>query len=145
MFNMPGHGRMTIDERPGLSVAWAEQDRRSVQRELTRLSPTLFLHRERDVWTVKDRVGENLQVPVVVWQASNGQPLPLSMGIVDAVRQQEKRQKTDEIRPAEMAAREQDRRQRIHERTQDELEQTARVNERRLSRVAVPISTPLDS
>src|SRR4051812_15081415 len=101
--------RFSIDERPGLSVAWSEQDRKTVQAALTRLHPGLYLHQQAStgLWTVRDRDGGDLEV--LVWKTVTGQPIPLSMGIVDAVARQQKRSKADEIRPREMAKAERDR------------------------------------
>lgn len=121
--------RLTIDERPsGLSVAWSEQGRRSVQRELTKLHSSLFLHHEGGYWTVKDRDAGNFVV--VYWQAANGHPLPLSFGIVDAAKEKQIRCKADEIRPHEMALRERDRRAKVQEKIAEGVEDVYRENRR---------------
>lgn len=129
--------RLSIDEHQGFAVAWQELDRKTVQRELTRLHPGLYLHLDRAAaaWTVRDRDGGDCVV--LHW------PHGLSLGIVEAVKKQEKKTKADEIRPREMAAHEQDRRRKVAEQTADDLEQRIRVHAPILTRTQVAFSRTL--
>lgn len=93
----------------GLVACYADADEKTIDRELKRLDPGLFLDRELDharrvVHVVKHHVGSGQPpVPVLVWADPGGVPLPPSMGIVDRVRAQEKRNEADLIDARAMA------------------------------------------
>lgn len=82
-----------------LAVVEQTQERKAVERELRSLDRNLFLdpevafdrNGEREfVWTVKEHIGSERPPHLVLeWRDAGGRPLPLTYGIIDAVRQTE--------------------------------------------------------
>lgn len=91
---------LQVEQVGGLAVAFNQADVRTIERELRRLDPNLFLDYELEprgprgpfVYPiVKEWVGEqHAPIPVLVWKDRTG-PRPLSLAIVEQVKRQEKR------------------------------------------------------
>ena len=93
---------MSVADHGSLAVAWSTQDERTINEELRKLSPTLFLDPAVDeaygvYWTVRDASVRNDRgepIICVVWREhgeQGGRPKPLSYGIVEQVKRQEGR------------------------------------------------------
>lgn len=124
---------LRVEQHGSLAVAWNTTDERAVNRELQRLSSTLFLDPECDpdvgvYWTVKD-AKVTPPVCVLVWRADNGEAMPLTLGIVEQVKRQHG-QMDGAVR--EMIDRERQRRDREHAAAADRL---AEIREQHAARI----------
>lgn len=90
---------LTFEEVGGIAIPFPDADERTVQQELLKLDPGLFLDKEWEPWgpyggyayyVVKHRVGENLIVPIAgtEWRDAAG-PKPLTLAIVERVKRNE--------------------------------------------------------
>lgn len=89
-----------LTHRPsGLIAVHADADARSLERELQRFDPDLFLTFEmeqgRQVWIVMRQLGEHV-MPVCQWRDPQRRPLPLSSGLLELVRSLRPREGVDE-------------------------------------------------
>lgn len=88
----------SVSDVGGLAVAWSQADTKTIERELRKLDPRLFLDPEYEPYgprgayvymTVKYHVGSEYPPGLVLeWRDSAG-PKPLSLGIVEQVKRQE--------------------------------------------------------
>lgn len=88
-----------VERSDGLAVAYRETGQKQIERALKALDPDLFLNPDRDpetglvYWTVAQWMGTGHRPHrVLIWRDPYGNPLPLSMGIVDEVRRRERRE-----------------------------------------------------
>lgn len=122
---------LRVEQVGGLAVAWNPTDQRTVQRELSRLSPTLFIDPELDpehgvYWTVKD----NSSMPplcVLVWRDGDGTAKPLTLGIVEQVKRQEGAMDGAVDQMVKNLERQRDRRREQAEETYREMERDHRA------------------
>lgn len=92
---------MQLTSRPsGLLACHADADARSLERELQRFDPALFLTFEmeagRQVWIVMRELSSDHVMPLCEWRDSNRTPLPLSSGLLELVRSLRPREGVDE-------------------------------------------------
>ena len=88
---------LRVEQVGGLAVAFAETDRKTIERELRALDERLFLDFEtngRFVYpVVMEWIGERHNppaIPVLVWKDERG-PKPLTLAIVEQVKRQERK------------------------------------------------------
>lgn len=127
--------RVLVRELGSLAVVETEVGEDPVQRELTKLNDRLVLscndvteggvHCRR--WCVVMLMPTGPAEEIYVWQDASGMPLPLSMGLVDEVKQQIKRSEEGGLARA-VADSYKQKREKMREETRQEFEDIAREN-----------------
>lgn len=136
-----------VSELEGLAVVTETRDARSIQEDLTRLDPGLFLDMERAYpggpicYVVKEHVASGHPPGrVVEWQDEHGNPLPLSSGLIERVKRAGYRPATEIV--AEAIAWNERKRERQRESSAADYDAVVQDHKKRLNPIYSPLLRP---